>query len=290
MTTHNQNSSSRIHNINAETWSRAKQHPWIWMLIAVLSVAWVFFLYQQEWPPDDMVEAIGSMFFFPLILSITFLAFIGRKVKGEFWRQFSVRNGFSYASTHDISAERGVMFKEGRNHSAEHLIQGIFQGVPMKIFNYEFDNPAGKHSKHHFYVVFEFTFKGEFPHLYLDRLRDGYGMKVGEKIPLSAEFEKKFRLYAPREYEIEALQVFTPDILFTLLEDNFRHDIEIVDGELLIFIRRGINSINELEREFKNAFRIYELFVPTLNRMRFSLIGDHTPRLHPPIGRSILSK
>ena len=272
-------SSSRITNISAEAWRRAKKRPWEWVLIVVLSTVWIFFVYQLGWPPADIGETLMAMFFPPLAGIMVFLSRIAGQVTGEFWRQFAARNGFSYAATYDITSESGVMFKQGGDRSAEHLVQGNFHNVSVKIFSYYFNINKGESSTNYFYTVFEFTLDGTFPHLYLDHLNNGYGLKTGERISLPSEFEKRFKLYAPRKYEIEALEIFTPDILAALLEDDFRHDVEIVDGELLIFRSQWINSTEELDGEFKEAFRIYERFAPVLNRVRFSEIGDYSPYL-----------
>lgn len=272
-------SSSRITNINAEAWRRAKKRPWALVLIASVSTTWIYFVYRMEWPHGDVGETLMAMFLPLIFLAAVYYSSIIARVQSDFWREFAARNGFSYAKTYDITSESGLMFKQGGSRSAEHVVRGTFRNVPIKVFSYYFSITKGESSIHYFYTVFEFMFSGTFPHLYLNRLDNGYGLETGEIISLPYEFEKHFRLYAPKEYEIEALQVFTPDILAALLEDDFRHDIEIVDGELLIFRKHHINSTEELEEEFKAAIRIYEYFASVLNRIRFAEIGDYSPYL-----------
>lgn len=214
-----------------------------------------------------------------LFILIVYFFYISKQAEKEFWRQFAKGKDFTYSPNGDISREKALMFNRGTNKSSSHFVQGTYEGVSMRIFNYHFQVGIGKSAEHHDYVVFEFTLHGSFPHLYLNRIDSGYGFVTGEKIPLPREFEKRFNLHAPKEYEIEALEIFTPDLLSVLFDDNLRHDIEIVDGELLVFREGHIRDTAALEHEFEGALRWYKHFAAKLNAARFTQIGDRTAYL-----------
>ena len=84
---------------------------------------------------------------------------------------------------------------------------------------------------------------------------------------------------APKEYEIEALEIFTPDVLASLLDNKFGHDVEFVNQEMLIFFYGQISDPEQLEREFKRALDLEDLLDEKLDRFKFEQIGDMPTRL-----------
>jgi hypothetical protein len=123
-------------------------------------------------------------------------------------------------------------------------------------------------------VVFGLKFAGKFPHLYLNNKNSDWGISTGEEIPLPEEFEKRFTLCAPKEYEIEALELFTPDVLANLLDKKFSHDVEFVDQEMLVYTDGQINDFDELEKEFNITLELEEMLDDKLDKFKFQQIGD----------------
>jgi hypothetical protein len=50
-------------------------------------------------------------------------------------------------------------------------------------------------------------------------------MRIGTTLPVPHEFAKRFELRGPAQYEIEALEIFTPDILAYVLALQFPFDV-----------------------------------------------------------------
>ena len=48
-------------------------------------------------------------------------------------------------------------------------------------------------------------------------------------LSLEGDFSEYFTLYCPREYERDALYVFTPDLMALLIDQTSTFDVEIVD-------------------------------------------------------------
>jgi hypothetical protein len=57
-------------------------------------------------------------------------------------------------------------------------------------------------------------------------------------LQLEGDFDRYFTLYAPRQYERDALYVFTPDLMATLIDHGSDYDVEIVD-DWVVFATRG---------------------------------------------------
>lgn len=250
-----------IASIPSSTWLTIKG-DWKFWCILVFAVATIFFL--------------GP---FSLLLIIFYCLAIYKKVKNLFWKQTAEANGWQYKESASEIEGSGIMFQQGKRRSVGNLIEGNADNRPFSTFNYSFVTGEGKHQITHAYQVFSFAFNGSFPHLYLNNRHNSYNITVGEKIPLPFEFEKEFCLSAPKEYEIEALEIFTPDILSKILEGKYVHDVEFVDKRMLIFVEKDIGDFEKFEEEFRKASELRDIFSRTLDRFAFETIGDRPSTL-----------
>lgn len=213
--------------------------------------------------------------FTPLIIIILYVGFVQGQVRTLFWKHFALLNGWQYKSDSELSAEQqGIMFRQGDNRNISNCIKGVIDNRRFRIFSYNFSTGSGKNKRTYSYTVFAFKFNGTFPHIYLNNKVNFYGIKVGESIPLPTEFEKSFSLSTPKEYEIEALEIFTPDVLASLLDNKFGHDVEFVNQEMLIFFEGQISNSEQLDKEFRRALDLEDLLDEKLDRFKTETIGD----------------
>ena len=63
-------------------------------------------------------------------------------------------------------------------------------------------------------------------------------------LSLEGDFDKYFTLYAPREYERDALYVFTPDLMVLLIDRLASYDLEIVDNRLYTYSHKPFNMLD----------------------------------------------
>lgn len=170
--------------------------------------------------------------------------------------------------------------RSGSEQKIKNMVEGTLNGRPLKIFTFIHTIGLGDNSRTFTHTTFILDFKGNFPHLYLNCLHNGLGFsKYGEHISLPHEAEKKYRLYGPKEYEIEALQVFTEDVLAYLLDAFLHYDIELVDKKLFIFVRPHIDSGKNLAECFSKICGLIEVLARNLDKIKFSKIGDYNERL-----------
>lgn len=233
------------------------------------------------------VVLAAAVIFLPyLILIIFVLSFIviQLNVRSSFWKQLAKVNGWQYKDISPLKTfrigrippveESGIMFKQGNRRAISNETEGVIEGRHFRFFNYQFSVGYGKNSRTYHYTVFAFKFDGLFPHLYLNNKNNVWSINAGEKIPLPVEFEKEFSLSAPRKYEIEALEIFTPDVLAKLLDGNFPHDVEFIDHDVYIFTDGRINSFEQFAKEFNQALGLEDLFDERLDSHKFQQIGD----------------
>ena len=59
-----------------------------------------------------------------------------------------------------------------------------------------------------------------------------------EKMSLEGNFDNYFTLYAPVGYEVDALYLFTPDVMVNLMDEAAAFDVEIIDDWVFLTTRR----------------------------------------------------
>lgn len=199
-------------------------------------------------------------------------------VRKMFWVQLAQANNWEYVYDFDFSQENAVMFQQGYRKHISHYIRGVIDNRPFRAFNYNFSVGSERYSKYsqrtYEYTVFAFRFEGVFPHAYLNSSHNKYSISAGEKIPLASEFEKKYSLSAPKDYEIEALEIFTPDILVKLIDGGYIYDVEFIDNEMFVFIDGTTNTFELLKTELSRVLELVDLFDNKLDAFKFHKIGD----------------
>jgi hypothetical protein len=223
---------------------------------------------------------VGPLFFIAIIwLSITY-----DKIRHTFWNQLALKYKWEYIPIKDIQEEKALLFKTGHSKIASHGINGNYNYQPFHIFEYSYTIGQGKNKQIFSFTVFEIKFTGTFPHLYLDTKHDFYSnmsllFSSAVRIPLPRDFEKKFELYAPKEYEIEALEIFTPNVLTHLINSGWNHDMEFIDGELVIYKQVKFKNFVELDTELNRIKKFIDIMSPQLNKFKLTPIGDNSPLL-----------
>jgi hypothetical protein len=246
------------------------------ILSAIFTIpGWIFILF------GNIGEGIFAIFISPLF--IIFILYIGNldKTTDSFWQQLATANYWKYTGDKDCSHEMGIMFRQGDKNmenkgvSITNCIEGNAGDHRFRIFNFHLvTGGSGKNKSSFGYTVFSFKFEGNFPHIYLNNKHNSMGIKINNYIPIPGEFEKQFLLSAPKEYEVEALQIFTPDVLAYFLDNGLYYDIEFVDQEMLVFTDKQINNIDDFEKKFNHIIGLKELFEKKLDTLKFEKIGD----------------
>src|SRR3989338_860681 len=164
------------------------------------SYLWIIFV------PDILSSYFG---FFVFILPGSFLLMwickIYAEIREAFWWQLAQKYNWQYTGSKSISDERALLFKIGHSPSVGHGIIGSHNNQPFHIFEYEYTIGYGRYKTTYSFTVFEIKFTGTFPHLYLNYKKDWYSntpplFSSLAQISVPEEFEKKFKLYAPKEY------------------------------------------------------------------------------------------
>jgi len=273
----------------------AKKYLFLSVVLTVLLVGSVLFVFARfpavtKILDGDIISFIFIFAFMPLIVYFGGRALYINKAESELWSKIATDNRGTYSPGVNLREEESKMLTEGSTRSGHHEIvfTGEF-GEKVRLFSYQFSfkKQATSTTRETYeyppfkYLVIGFKFLGNFPHLYLNYKKNKYNLSIGSHLSLPTEFEKEFILSIPKGYQIEALDIFTPDILDAILRLGIKCDVELVKGEILFFIEDAtlLKDFSKIENKIQATKEIARLLAPKLNRFKFSPIGNLSPRL-----------
>ena len=178
---------------------------------------------------------------------------------------FAQENGFSYSQSVTNYSQPGLIFHEGHSRSYGDVISGISSNTPFEMGNFFYTTGSGKNQQSHDWGYLMIPLKRQVPNMILDAKKNNIGMfgvgitnlpsafKNNQTLSLEGDFDKYFTLYAPEEYERDALYIFTPDLMSLLIDNTAAFDIETVDDKLYIYSSKQLNLLNPplLEKLFQ---------------------------------------
>jgi hypothetical protein len=249
------------------------------ILVIIFASAWSLVCF--KFLPASFVSSDLGFYIviLPWFLLLFWFMMIYSKVREAFWKQLALKYKWEYTPHKSIHNEKALLFKIGRPQMVCHGIAGSYNNQPLHIFEYEYTIGSGKNKTTYSFTVFEVKFTGTFPHLYLNYKNDWYSNTPAmfsslAKISVPAEFEDKFKLYSPKEYEVETLEIFTPEVFSTLLDLEWNHDMEFVDGELVIYRKKRFGNFADLDAELNKIKKFIDLLAPRLNKLKLYQIGN----------------
>jgi hypothetical protein len=169
-------------------------------------------------------------------------------------------------------------FNRGSNYGTD-LVSGMYLNAQFYLFNDELTIPTSS-SK-------EKDIKNYFTALCIDLsskltplfLRSKAGILGGflsqntsqtdkKKVSLEGDFDKSFDLYTTEGFELEALQVFTPNFMEQIKNNWNKFNIEFIDNQIYIYTQREITKDEELESMYQLAKYLITEIVPLSQKMQ----------------------
>lgn len=193
--------------------------------------------------------AFGLVPFFSLLLRmLTYKSKLDRSIK---LYRFATTNGLGYQpKTPEPIVRSGFIFNAPRT-SVRLMYDRIFRDGdrPFEIgnFYYRTRSTYKKHETTHTYGFMRIELDRNLPHMLLDSTVDDIrlpGIHISsfasafskdQVLKLEGNFNEHFTLYAPKEYETDALYVFTPDLMARFIDFAGGLNAEIVDNSLYIY-------------------------------------------------------
>lgn len=162
--------------------------------------------------------------------------------------RFAVSNNLNYEAEIQRPARNGFIFQNPRAQKSTilDLISNTGE-YPFEIGSYSYETSSGKSKIIHKYSFMSIPLDRHLPHMVLDTTADdtkffgvrqsnlGMSFTEDQVLRLEGNFNDYFTLYAPKEYETDALYVFTPDLMARLIDEASSFNAEIIDNDLYIY-------------------------------------------------------
>ncbi|GAA4161492.1 hypothetical protein GCM10022286_19170 [Gryllotalpicola daejeonensis] len=144
----------------------------------------------------------------------------------------------------------------------------------------EYTTGSGKNSHTHRWHYVAAHLPAPLPHMMLDaKANDFLGSDLPEsfartqRLSLEGDFDKHFTLYAPVEYQQDALYVFTPDVMAALIDYAADYNVEIVDDGIIFFATPGLDYENP--RDWIEADRLLNAALPKIAARASRYLDEH---------------
>ncbi|WP_223691965.1 DUF3137 domain-containing protein [Leifsonia poae] len=157
--------------------------------------------------------------------------------------RFARANRFAFSSRSEAPAYPGSIFSQGSDRAIRDRITST-TGHTFDLGTLDYVTGSGKSREEHHWGYLAVRLDRPLPHMVLDaKSNNGFfgttnlpeGFSRAQRLSLEGDFDRYFTLYCPKEYERDALYVFTPDLMVLLIDEAQNFDVEIVDDWMFVY-------------------------------------------------------
>ena len=184
----------------------------------------------------------------------------------RWWRldRFARENRMTFSPWDADPNYAGAIFRNGGSRRAVDHFRSV-EGRFFDFGNFQYVVSNGKSSTTVTWGFLAMNLERRLPHMLLDSLQNNSWLAPGlsglfardQVLSLEGDFDRYFTLFCPRQYERDALYVFTPDLMALCIDEAAPFDIEIVDDWLFVYSPRAFRM--EDPRLIDRLLRIVEL-------------------------------
>ncbi len=234
-----------VENIDNSSWKYIWRHGALLIIIIFAVAIFAAILFPK----------IIHFIFFALVIGITFgYSAVYNKMKKEFFKQFGASIGFTFTDSIDVDSVQGKLFSIGRDRSISDVLTGMYQNIHVRIFCYQFIIGSGKSSQTINNTVFEATFDSSMPDLLVSSesqiqfLDDCFNDE--DVLKLEGDFNKYFKVRAPKGFEVEAYQILSPDVMVDLIDKARNLNFEFNNNRLYIYVPKVVSTKSDMQSMF----------------------------------------
>ena len=205
--------------------------------------------------------------------------------------RFAIANGLTFTFDQPSPSYPGMIFDEGRSRELRELLS--FPGN-TEIGNYVYVTGSGKSRSTHNYGYVRIKLDRKLPHMVLDARHNNFlafsnlpdTFDKSQTLSLEGNFDTYYTLYAPQQYERDALYVFTHDVMAVLIDSGAKYDMEVIDDTLFIYhtVHFDLTSQAQLEGILAITQRIGNELKDQTERYRDERVLDRTQNIVAPSG------
>lgn len=272
------------------------------ILITIPVIAWEIFLilvliHASNAPPQQTdptnTGGVFGMMSLPLGLYAAWLARITQKFQRNFLAEFAAANGYTYDQYGMIDEAYGTIFRLSSNSSASDVITGSFKGYPIRMFRFSISYHSDKYSQDLTDTVIEIDLKGKLPRLLMVNKKSQVGQidiegvyVTKNQFSLEGDFNQHFKLFGLPGTQIEALEVFSPDIMQLMESEASNFTVEFVYDRVYLYSPGVINRTQQLTDAFTLAEHLIQKIGPLAERLAndssIEIPAAYTPTVNKP--------
>ena len=223
-----------------------------------------------------ILTLIIHIFVFAIVVLFIIYGSCWQKVIGSFLEKFASEIGYSYEGSADVDSVDGTIFDFGSNQKLAKIVIGKYFKQDTRLFIFNTTVGSGKNRHTERYSVLEISFDAMLPNIHLDNhlnhISTWYeiGPRANEtKLSLEGDFQKYFTLYVAKQYEVEALQILTPEIMQMFISEAKNMGVEMYKSKVYLYYPGEISNKEQL-------VSIYGLAKEIILKLRPTFLGIET--------------
>ncbi len=247
--------SADINSVGKDQLLIIEKHWFLAILAILIAVGCCWF----AWYVNNYQFAIAGFVFVLLGLGL-----VGNKARAEFMEQIASALGYQYIGSTAVSSVSANLFKVGHSQSISNAMQGTHGGFPLRIYDFQTKIGYGKNEQTFPYTVFEITYPYDLPPFLMlahEGLFGGIGggdptLPQGTFLKLEGDFNKYFTVSVEKNFEMEALEILTPDVMNDFVQKSRGINFELSDHRLYIFQHGTMSKKEPMSRMYDTAILV----------------------------------
>ncbi len=217
--------------------------------VAVIMTGLLISAFLDAQVPVGTFFVLGIVLIAALVLTAAIYRMIA--VNRVLLSRMAERNGVELTLDEKDPDLNGMYFQAGYDRKIIEQIYIPEDGIAIGVHQYT--TGSGKNRQTHMVGFARCTVTRVLPHMVLDNTKNNV-WKISnlpvqfdrdQKLSLEGDFNNYFTLYAPEEYERDALYIFTPDVMAAFVDSGYTIDAEIIDNNLYLYCENSPRLTNE---------------------------------------------
>lgn len=246
--------------INSELMA-VENRGWIILFIIAMIVLpeyFIFFVLQLDIEMSGVIYTTYGVFLV-LIGYALYCDYTASKHREERLRNFAQRNSLSIRTEKAPEGQIGMFFQVGKEQEIIASVTDKSVVEQVTIGSYKITTGSGDYKSNWYIGFVELTLPRALPNIVLDAKANNNALKLtnlpkqflgAQRLELEGGFGRYFTLFCPQGKERDALYIFTPDVMRTIIDEvQGQYDIEITEDKLYIYSNQPFDITSESYRK-----------------------------------------
>ena len=271
-----------IDDVNSSLWAYIKRTKKLQIALFVpvflvwefLAFTLLYFILKSNSSNSNSGKGPAYLIVAPITYASYWIAKIRQKFEDAFLEEFAVANNYTFEKNGTVSEAYGSIFRLQGRQQVSDVVSGVYKNSNLRLFLYRLIVGSGRYQKQYDDTVLELDLSGSLPpllmmnkHSQIQSLNIHSAFKESHTIVLEGDFNNFFTLYGSDTFEIEAREVFTPDIM-ALMEDQSKHySVEFGGNRVYIYANGYIGKRQDLINVFSLAKELTDKIGPLASRL-----------------------